>query len=375
MSHLPIFAVALLSLTQLAPAADLLVYFGTQRIAPDAGISVARFNPDTGLLSPPKLLLSADGPSFFALSPDGHHLYSTNYTADGGVSAYALDPATGNLTLLNRIPGNHFGTSHISLDQSGRFALAANFDHGQIAVFPIAPDGSLAAPVFTDHHPGSGPNPARQKTTYPHCILTDPSNHYALIPDLGLDKLFVYQFNNQTGKLTPNDPPYLPITPGSGPRHLRFHPNNQWLYLVSEMASTIDTFSWDSATGRAAPLQKISMLSPDFQKNSPTESTAAEIVIHPSGKFLYASNRGEDTIVAFAIDPRTGKLTTIARTPSQGKTPRDFVLDPTGNWLICTNQASNNAAVFQVDTTTGKLSPFGPTVEVPAPCGLILANN
>jgi 6-phosphogluconolactonase len=270
--------------------------------------------------------------------------------------------------LLNHLPGGDFGTSHISLDKTGHFALAANFNHGQIAVFPIQGDGSLASPVSIDKHTGSSIDPVRQKGTYPHCILTDPTNHFALVPDLGLDKLFVYRFDEKTGALTANDPPFAPIKPGSGPRHVRFHPNGKWLYLLSEMASTITAFNWDSSTGKLDEFQSISMLPADFKDTN----TAAEVVVHPNGRFLYASNRGDDSIVVYAIDPATGRLTFIQRAPSQGNGPRDFTLDFSGNWLICTNQMSNNVAVFSVDPATGKLNPHGSPVAVPAPCGLQL---
>jgi len=372
MSRFPLLLAAIAVIAQLnsmaALAADCFLYIGTQSESPGAGISLSHFDSTTGTLTTPRLILPVEGPSFFALSPDGKHLYSTNYTHSGGVSAFRIDTATGNLTQLNHLPGGDFGTSHISLDKTGRYALAANFNHGQIAVFPIQSDGSLAAPTAIDKHTGSGIDPVRQKGTYPHCIMTDPTNHFALVPDLGLDKLFVYRFDEKTGSLTANDPPFATIKPGSGPRHVRFHPNGKWLYLLSEMAGTITAFNWDDSTGKLAEFQSISMLPPDFKG----ENTAAEVVIHPNGRFLYASNRGDDSIVVYAIDPATGQLTFIQRAPSQGNGPRDFTLDFTGNWLICTNQVSNNAAVFGVDAATGKLTPHGSPVDVPAPCGLQL---
>jgi 6-phosphogluconolactonase len=349
-------------------AGDDFVYFGTERTARGAGISVAHFDSDTGALTTPRLILPVDGPSFFALAPDGKHLYSTNYTGAGGVSAYQIDRATGGLALLNRIPGGNFGTSHISLDQAGRFALAANFDQGQLAVFPIQSDGSLGKPSSLDKHSGSSINPVRQKGTYPHCIMVDPTNRFALVPDLGLDKLFVYRFDEKTGTLTANDPPFAAIKPGSGPRHVRFHPNGKWVYLVTEMGSTVVAFNWDAASGRLAEFQSISILPEDFKG----ENEAAEIVIHPGGRFLYASNRGDDSIAEFSIDQTSGKLSLVERVPSRGKTPRDFMLDSTGKWLICTNQDSNNAAVFRVDQATGKLTPTAEPVDVPGPCGIQL---
>jgi len=372
MSRLLIFVAAIVGLMQLAAkpagAVDYFVYFGTQRDAPGVGISLAHFNSDTGVLTTPQLILPADGPSFFARSPDGGNLYSTNYTHSGGVSAYQIDRASGGLKLLSRIPGGNFGTSHISLDHTGRYALAANFDHGHIVVFPIQPDGSLGAATASDKHTGSSINPVRQKVTYPHCIMVDPTNRFALVPDLGLDKLFDYRFDDRTGTLTANDPPFVAITPGSGPRHIYFHPNGKWVYLISEMGGTVTAFNWDSSAGHLTEFQTVSMLPDDFHGLN----TSAEIVVHPNGQFLFASNRGDDSIVVFAIDQTTGSLTKIERVPSQGKSPRDFVLDPSGKWMICTNQMSDNAVVFRVDQATGKLTLVGQPVAVPAPCGLLL---
>jgi 6-phosphogluconolactonase len=367
------YAIVIFGLVQLtampAVALDYFVYFGTQRDAPGVGISLARFDSDTGVLTTPRLILPADGPSFFARSPDGGHLYSTNYTGPGGVSAYQIDRATGGLKLLSRIPGGNFGTSHISLDRTGRYALAANFDHGHIAVFPIQPDGSLAAPTAIDKHTGSSINPVRQKVTYPHCVMTDLTNRFALVPDLGLDKLFVYHFDDASGALTACDPPFAAITPGSGPRHVCFHPNGKWGYLISEMGGTVTAFNWDSAAGHLSEFQTISTLPSDFHG----ENTSAEILVHPNGQFLYASNRGDDSIAVFAIDPATGQLALVERVPTLGKSPRDFALDSTGKWLVCTNQLSDNVVVFGVDQTTGKLTPSGEPIPVPAPCGLLLA--
>jgi 6-phosphogluconolactonase len=366
-----VFAIAgfVAMLANPARASDSLVYFGTQSTAPGVGISVAHFDTDSGLLTVPRLVAAADGPSFFAVAPDEKHLYTTNYTVAGGVSAYSIDPASGDLKLLNRIPGGNFGTSHISLDAAGRFALAANFDHGHVAVFPIQPDGSLGPVCALDIHTGSSINPVRQKGTYPHCVMVDPTNGWALVPDLGLDKLFVYRFNAQQGSLTAADPAFVSVTPGSGPRHVRFHPNGKWVYLINEMAGTIVGYDWDSTAGKLSPIQTISTLPAGFTG----ENTSAEIVVHPNGRFVYGSNRGDDSIAVFAIDQTDGKLSFVERVSSQGKGPRDFAIDPTGKWLICTNQMSGSAVVFKVDGDSGKLSASGESVKVDAPCGLAFA--
>jgi 6-phosphogluconolactonase len=375
MSRLAFISMAILCLSQIAalpvmPGGGYFVYIGTQSTAAGSGISLAHFDPDTGELTRPQLILAADGPSFFAASPK-LDLYSTNYTGAGGVSAYKIDRDTGGLTLLNRITGGNFGTSHISADQKGQFVFAANFDHGHIAEFPIRPDGSLAEPTTQDLHTGSSINPVRQKGTYPHCVTVDPGNRFVLVPDLGLDKMFVYRFDDRTGAIAASDPPFVDVKPGSGPRHVCFSPNRRWAYLINEMGSTINVYEFGEYSGRLSELQSISTLGADFQG----ENTAAEIAVHPNGRFVYASNRGENTIAVFAVDPSTGILRPIEHIPSRGKTPRDFVMDMTGNWLICTNQDSDNVVVFRVDPDTGLLTAFGKPISVPAPCGLRLVLN
>jgi 6-phosphogluconolactonase len=370
MIRLPVSIFALIGLLQIAPlrafAADYFVYFGSQSTAPGIGISLAHFDTDTGVLTTPKFILPADGPSFFALAPDHQHLYSTSYTGTGGVISYQINPQDGSLKQLNHISGNGAGASHISLDATGHFALEVNFDHGHVAAFPIQPDGTLGDHTAFDIHTGHSIDPVRQTGTYPHCIMVDPTNRFALVPDLGLDKLFVYRFDAKLGTLTANDPPFATIKPGSGPRHVRFHPNGKWLYLITEMGGTVIAFNWDSTAGTLSQFQSISTLPENFTG----QNTSAEIVIHPNGKFLFASNRGPDTIAVFAIDPSTGMLSLVEMAPTLGKAPRDFTLDPTGKWLICTNQQSDNAVVFSVDDKTGKLTPSGSPIPIPAPCGI-----
>jgi len=345
-------------------ADGLFVYFGTQRDAPGVGFSLARFDTDTGHLTRPQLILAAEAPSFFVIHPDGKHLYTTNFSGTGGVSAYQIDPKTASLKLINHRSGGGAGTSYISLDKTGRFVLAANFATGHIAVFHIQDDGSLGEHTAYDQHAGSSINPQRQTRTYPHCIITDPTNRFALVADLGLDKLFVYRFDEKTGTLTANDPPFVTVKPGSGPRHVRFHPNGKWVYLINEMGSSIIGYNWDSARGTLAEFQTVSTLPRGFSG----ENNAAELEIHPDGKFLYGSNRGHDSIAIFAIDQTSGKLTLVGHVPSQGKTPRNFALDPTGKWMICTNQFGNSAVVFRIDENTGQLTQVGQGIEVSAPC-------
>jgi 6-phosphogluconolactonase len=324
---------------------------------------VARFDTDTGALTSPRLDVEAVQPAFFVIHPDGRHLYTCNSGSPGGISAYAIDPKTANLTRINGVPSGGDDPSYVCLDHTARFALVANYNSGNIAAFALQPDGSIGARTAFVQHTGRSINPQRQTHAYAHSIIVDPTNHFALAADLGVDKLFVYRFDDRTGALTPNDPPFAAVTPGSGPRHVTFHPNGRWVYLINEMGCTVTAFNWDSARGALAEFQTVPTLPADFKG----ANTCAEILVHPNGKFLYASNRGHDSIVVFAIDAASGRLTALEHVPTQGRTPRNFAFDPTGRWIICTNQDSNNAVVFRVDDATGRLTQTGKPVPVPSP--------
>jgi 6-phosphogluconolactonase len=346
-----------------AAAADMFVYFGTHVSGSGKGFSIAHFDTDTGALTTPKFDLDAVAPAFFVIHPDGRHLYTCNSGRPGGVSAYAIEPKTGHLTLLNSQPAGGADTSYISLDKTGRYALAANYEGGNIAVFALKPDGSLGDRTAFVQHSGTSVNPQRQSHAFAHSIITDPSNRFALVADLGLDKVFVYRFNEKDGTLATNDPPFVAVKPGSGPRHVKFHPAGKHVYLINEMGSVVIAFNWDAARGALTEFQTVSTLPEDFKG----ASACAELEIHPNGKFLYGSNRGHDSLAVFSIEPETGKLKLIEHVSTQGKTPRNFAFDPTGKWIIVTNHGSNNAVVFRVDENTGRLTQTGPPVAVPYP--------
>jgi len=372
MKTLPVLCVFALALPLLssARAEDLLVYFGSHSSAPGAGFSLAHFNPDTGVLTRPEFLLAAKEPAFFVLSPDGSRLYSCNSGSPGGLSAYAVEPRTGRLTLLNRVLAGGGDTSFITLDHTGRYVLVANYNGGNIAAFALRPDGSIGDWTAFDQHTGKSVHPGRQTKAYAHAIVLDPTNRFALVPDLGVDKLYIYRFDEKTGALTPNNPAFAAIAPGSGPRHVRFHPNGHWVYLINELASTIAAFTWDSVHGTLTPLQTVTTLPADFSGTS----TCAELEVHPNGRFLYGSNRGHDSLAVFAIDQTSGLLTPVEHVASGGKTPRNFAFDPTSRWIVLTNQDSSNAVVFRVDAATGRLTRTGDPVPVPAPfCERFLA--
>jgi 6-phosphogluconolactonase len=350
-------------LAQTAQAAGMFVFFGSHNPAPGAGFSLARFDTDTGALSRPEFLLEAKEPAFFVISADGSCLYTCNSGTPGGLSSYAADSHTGHLTLLNRVLAGGGDTSYISLDKAGRHVLVANYDGGSVAVFALRPDGSIGDWTGFDQHRGQSANPVRQTHAYAHAVVLDEANRFALVPDLGVDKLFVYRFDPASGSLLPNSPAFVPVAPGSGPRHVRFHPNGRWVYLINEIASTIEAFNWDSRGGTLAPFQTVSTLPSDYHGMN----ACAELEIHPNGRFLYGSNRGHDSVAVFRIDQETGKLSPVEYRASGGRTPRNFAFDPAAKWLLVTNQDSNNAVVFRVDPDSGRLSQTGDPVTVPSP--------
>ncbi|MEO7412207.1 MAG: lactonase family protein [Opitutaceae bacterium] len=363
-------ALAMLLQTFPANGAEMFVYFGSHRSGPGRGFSLARFDTDTGVLTKPEFLLEAKEPAYFVIHPDGRHLYTCNSGTPGGVSAYTIDPRTGALTLLNRQLAGGGDTSYLTLDRTNRFALVANYDGGNIAAFALKPDFSLGDWTAFVQHTGKSINPQRQTHAYAHSIITDPSNRFVLVADLGVDKVFVYRFDQNTGSLKANDPAFVSVAPGSGARHVKFHPNGRWVYLINELASTVTGFDWDGDRGTLAEFQTVSTLPAGFTGTS----TCAEVEVHPNGKFLYGTNRGHDSLAAFAIDPANGRLTAIQHVPSGGKTPRNFAFDPTAKWIVCTNHNSDNAVVFRVDAETGKLTQHGEPVSVPAPfCERFLA--
>jgi 6-phosphogluconolactonase len=344
-------------------AADMFVYFGTHSSGPGKGFSLAHFDTETGKLSKPQFLIESKEPAFFIIAPDGNHLYTCNSGAPGAVTSYAIDRATGQLKLLNEKAAGGGDPSFISLDRTGKFVLNANYQGGNIAVHAIQPDGSFGERTAFIQHTGSSINPQRQTKPYAHSIITDPTNRFALAADLGIDKFFVYRFNEKDGTLSPHDPPFVTVKPGSGPRHARFHPNGKWVYLITEIASTTVGYNWDSERGTLAEFQTVSTLPDGFTGTS----TCSELEIHPNGKFLYGSNRGHDSIAVFAIDQANGKLSLVQIVDSAGKTPRNFAFDPSAKWMICTNHGSNNAVVFRVDENSGRLTQVGDPVEVPSP--------
>jgi 6-phosphogluconolactonase len=356
-------ALAAAALAARVSASDLFVYFGSHRSGPNIGFSLSHFDSDTGLLTPAKFLLEAREPAFFVIHPDGRHLYACISGEPGGVAAYAIDPRTGGLSYLNRELAGGGDTSFISLDRTGRYALVANYQGGSAAVLALRPDGGLGDWTAFVQQAGHSVDPVRQTHAYAHSIITDPSNRFALVADLGLDRVLVYRFDERDGSLGPNSPAFAAVAPGSGARHVRFHPNGRWAYVINEMASTITAFNWEAATGALTEFQTVAALPDGFTGHS----AAAELEVHPNGRFLFASIRGADSLAAFAIHPDTGRLSLVGHVASGGRTPRNFAIDPSGRWIVCSNQDSDNAVVFRIDAGTGLLTQAGGAVPVPGP--------
>jgi 6-phosphogluconolactonase len=353
---------------------EYLALIGTYTTKTDSkGIYAFRYATATGKLSLIGVAAATSDPSFLTVSHNNKYVYAVNELStfegksSGAVTSYSLDRKSGKLTQLNQVATGGADPCYVSIDQTGKYLLVANYTGGSVATFPIAPDGHLGAASAFIQHTGSGPNKERQEGPHAHYIATSADNRFVFVIDLGLDEIVIYRFNPKNGALTPNDPPYAKLPPGSGPRHLAFSPNGKFAYVLSEVKSTVTAFAYDSKNGSFTTLQTLSTLPKDFTAHNDT----AEIVVHPSGKFLYASNRGEDSIALFTIDPAKGTLTPSGDFPTQGKTPRNFALDPTGNFLLAANQESNDIAVFRIDRSTGTLTATGQIAQVPAPVDIV----
>jgi 6-phosphogluconolactonase len=350
---------------------DLLVYVGTYTTQKSRGVYVSRLDLASGSLSEPALAAETTSPSFLAAHPSRPFLYAVNEIGmfegkpAGSVSAFAIDRVSGALTELNRQSSGGPDPAHLSVDRSGGSVLVANYTGGSVAVLPIDADGRLKPATAFVQHTGSSVNPERQKKPHAHAVTLDPTNRFAYVADLGLDKVLIYRFDAAKGSLTASDSPFASVQPGAGPRHVAIHPKGRFAYVINEMACTITAFGIDSTSGGLRELQTTSTL-PAGQAVAAGYSTA-EIMVHPSGRFLYGSNRGHDSIAAFAIDAASGKLTAVEHESTQGSTPRGFGIDPGGAYLLVGNQRSDSVVVFRIDAQTGRLTPTGQKIEVGSP--------
>jgi 6-phosphogluconolactonase len=348
------------------------VYIGTYTRGESRGIYAFDLNLGSGALEPRGLAAELRNPSFLAIHPNRTFLYAVSEVSDdggrptGAVSAFAIEAGSGQLELLNSQPSGGAGPCHLVVDPSGRCVLVANYGGGSVAAIPIGGTAGLEEPASVIQHEGKSVNPRRQEAPHAHSINVDKTNRFAVAADLGLDKLLVYKFDAGSGRLTPHDPPHASVEPGAGPRHFAFHPNGRFAYVINEIALTVTAFSWNADRGTLETIHSVTTLPRDFTGSRDGLSTA-EVQVHPSGKFLYGSNRGHDTIAIFAIDGETGRLTPIGHQPTGGQTPRNFGIDPTGAYLLAANQNSDTVVVFRINARTGKLEPTGHKVEVPSP--------
>lgn len=337
------------------------IYVGTYTTGNSQGIYQLGFEDESGALNLKGLAVKGKNPSFLAFHPVKPVLYASSELENGaGVAAYAIDKTTGQLSLLNGQPAGGIAC-HVSVSPDGKLVGVANYGAGSCAVYPTGEDGALGPAIATFQHRGSSTYPKRQAGPHAHSANFDPTGQFLIVPDLGIDKLMVYQITGS--RVAPHDPPFAAIAPGSGPRHFAFHPGGRWAYVVNEMGNTVTALHWNPAKGTLESFQTIGTLPEDFHG----ASTTAHIEVHPSGQFLYVSNRGHDSLSVFAIDPATGALRARGHTSTGGKTPRNFTQDPSGRYLLAANMESNDIVVFAINQDSGALTPTGVRVEVPTP--------
>jgi 6-phosphogluconolactonase len=349
-------------------SSDYLVYVGTYTGPKSQGIYALKFNSGKGSLDELGLAGEIQNPSFLALHPNQKYLYAVSELGNNGkntasVSGFSIDAATGKLKLLNKVATGGGGACHLVVDKTQKMLLLANYGTGSVAAFQVKQDGTLSEVTALKQHAGSSVNPKRQRGPHAHAVVLSRDNRFVFVPDLGLDEIVSYKIDPSDATLTANDPPFVKLTPGLGPRHFAFHPNNKFAYGLNEMGSSVSAFSYDAGSGALNTLETVSTLPEGFTG----ENNSAEIAIDKAGRFLYASNHGNDSITQFAIDSNGGTLTKIEVTPTQGRTPRNFVIDPTGRYLLAANQDSDSIVIFQIDQHSGKLSPTGTTAKVPSP--------
>lgn len=353
---------------RVATLTERVVYIGTYTGETSQGIYAFRFDDSSGGLTPLGLVAETPSPSFLTASTNGRFVFAVNElqtfggAASGSVTSFAVDPATAKLTEISVQPSRGAGPCHLALDRTGRYLAVANYGGGNFALFPVGADGRLqpAARVVA----GEGSEPGASKPLG-HAVGFDANNRFLVAADKGLNKMLVYRFDVSKGELTPNEPPAAGLPTGWGPRHFAFHPNGQWLFTISEQAATITSFLWDQKSGSLTAVGNV----PTRPEGVTTGSTA-EIAVHPSGRFVYGSNRGHDSIAVFSVGLE-GALTLVEHELTRGQTPRNFALDPTGRWLIAANQRSGTLAVFSIDQTTGALSPVGPLATVGSPVSIL----
>ena len=363
------WGVSMTGVSAAPPEGKLHVFVGTYTGPNSEGIYHSVLDLKTGTLSKPVLAAKTKNPSFLAIHPTGKFLYAVGEVSDfegqptGAVTAFAIDNASGALQELNRSSSRGTGPCHIVIDKAGKNALVANYGGGSSSVLPIQADGKLKPATGFQQHKGTSVDPNRQEAPHAHSINLDAANNFAVVADLGLDQVLVYKFDPTTGMITPNAPPFTKVAAGAGPRHFAFHPHGKAAYVINELNSTLTAFAYDADKGTLTETQTLSTL-PEGYKDA---SFTAEVVVHPSGNFVYGSNRGHDSLAIYKIDSTSGKLSLVGIQPTGGKTPRNFAIEPSGHYLIAGNQASDTATVFAIDQKTGELKQLGEPIAIPSP--------
>jgi 6-phosphogluconolactonase len=347
------------------------IRFGTGKIleGKGKGIYVYRLDVSSGSMEQIGLPERVPNPSYLTFDPSHRFLYAVNELKEfegaptGAVSAFSMDLGSGELRFLNRKPTHGTDPCHVTVHKTGRYVLVANFMSGSVCVLPIREDGSLGDATDVNQHRGSSIDPLRQSGPHAHAVTLDNAGRYVFVPDLGIDKVMVYRFDAKLGKMEPHDEPWVEVAAGAGPRQLAMHPRGGYAYLINELDSTMTAFRYDGDKGTLREIQTLSTLPEGFEG----ASTCAEVQISPSGKFLYGSNRGHDSIVIYAIDQVDGTLTCVGHKSTLGKTPRHFVIGPAGEFLLAANQDTDNVVVFRLDPASGELVATGHSVDVPTP--------
>lgn len=358
------FAVSLISFLFLAGSTALAdsveVYFGTYTRGDSKGIYQARLDLDSGALSKPILAGEANNPSFLAINAKGDRLYAVSEGGGGEVSSFAIVD-DGSLSLLGTSASGGAGPCHVALSGNGKFAAVANYGGGSVSSYRVDENGVLEGPVTTIQHEGSSVDPRRQEKPHAHSINFSPDGRFAYAADLGTDSIYVYRVDSRTGELAPASEAKLPG--GSGPRHFAFHPGGELAFLINEMTRDVTSFRVDRDSGALVRIAAVSTLPPDAE----AQGSTAEVVVHPSGRFVYGSNRGHDSIVVYRLDEKNGTLSRIENEPIQGAIPRNFAITPGGDWLLAAGQKSNTVAVFAIDPETGELEFSGHRIELDSP--------
>lgn len=345
------------------------VFVGTYTRGESKGIYSFVLDTASATLTPEGLAGETPNPSFLAIHPSENYLYSCGELdkfqgeASGSLTAFKIDPGTGKLEKLNDVVAGGTSTCHANVSRNGRFIAVANYGTGSCAAFALSADGKLGERTAFHQHAGSSSDAGRQRGPHAHSVNFDKQNKHVIVADLGLDQVKVYDFDAATGAMTPNEPAFAKVKPGSGPRHFSFHPSGKYAYVINEMACTVTAFTWNAKKGTLAEIDTVTTLPVPVQKGYST----AEVVAHSNGRFVYGSNRGHNTIAVFQVDAATGKLKTVEHKSTQGEVPRNFAIDPTGQFLIAANQNSNTIVLFRINQASGALDQVGAPLKAPSP--------